>query len=97
VSGNGAASDKYVIGILVKGMTGVRSFLYFGRICMTTSWMAATANAKTYSTIAMMPNVMVADKERCLAAGMDGYISQTSPPEQLFRAIEDSVLVRKET
>ena len=38
--------------------------------------------------IAMTANAMVGDRERCLAAGMDGYISKPIRIEELFEVIE---------
>lgn len=34
---------------------------------------------------------MVGDRERCLAAGMDGYVSKPLNPKDLFTAIEEFV------
>jgi len=39
--------------------------------------------------IAMTAHAMVGDKERCLAAGMDGYIPKSLHPKELFAAIEE--------
>jgi HPt (histidine-containing phosphotransfer) domain-containing protein len=36
----------------------------------------------------MTAYAMVGDRERCLEAGMDGYISKPLQPEELFRSIE---------
>jgi two-component system sensor histidine kinase/response regulator len=41
--------------------------------------------------IAMTANAMVGDKERCLAAGMDGYVSKPIQIKELFKAIESSI------
>jgi signal transduction histidine kinase/DNA-binding response OmpR family regulator len=39
--------------------------------------------------IAMTAHAMVGDKDRCLAAGMDAYVSKPRQPRELFAAIED--------
>ena len=41
--------------------------------------------------IAMTAHAMAGDKERCITAGMDGYISKPLHPRELFAAIEDSL------
>ena len=38
--------------------------------------------------IAMTANAMKGDEERCLAAGMDGYVSKPIDVEHLFTTIE---------
>src|SRR3984893_10579055 len=39
--------------------------------------------------IALTAHAMKGDSERCLAAGMDAYVSKPIQPDQLFRVIED--------
>jgi CheY-like chemotaxis protein len=43
--------------------------------------------------IAMTAHSMKGDKERCLAAGMDGYVSKPISTEELFETIEDATVV----
>ena len=38
--------------------------------------------------IALTAHTMKGDQERCLAAGMDGYVSKPIRPAELFEAIE---------
>jgi len=38
--------------------------------------------------IAMTAHAMVGDKQRCLAAGMDGYVSKPLRPQELFEMLE---------
>jgi CheY-like chemotaxis protein len=41
--------------------------------------------------VAMTAHAMAGDRERCLRAGMDGYVSKPVQPQQLWRAIHDHV------
>jgi len=47
--------------------------------------------------IAMTANAMAGDKERCLKAGMDGYVSKPLNPKELYAAIETSLPASVET
>ncbi len=42
----------------------------------------------TIPVVAITANAMVGERERCLAAGMDGYLSKPYKPHQLFAAVE---------
>jgi len=41
--------------------------------------------------IALTAHAIQGDRERCLAAGMDGYVAKPIQPEELFRTIEEVV------
>ncbi|MGH7671027.1 MAG: response regulator, partial [Gemmatimonadaceae bacterium] len=45
----------------------------------------------TVPVVAITANAMVGERERCLAAGMDGYISKPYKPHELFAAVESTV------
>jgi signal transduction histidine kinase/CheY-like chemotaxis protein len=42
--------------------------------------------------VAMTASAMKGDRERCLEAGMDGYVSKPIDPQQLYQAIEEFAL-----
>jgi two-component system, sensor histidine kinase len=46
--------------------------------------------------IAMTAHAMQGDRDRCLGAGMDAYISKPIQPEEVFEAIEDLVTASRE-
>jgi two-component system, sensor histidine kinase and response regulator len=41
--------------------------------------------------IALTAHAMQGDKDRCLACGMDGYVSKPIKPEELFSTMDDVV------
>jgi len=45
--------------------------------------------------IAMTANAMTGDRDRCLASGMDGYITKPLSVEALFESVEDVQMHRK--
>ena len=46
-----------------------------------------TFSSQALPIVAMTANAMKADKERCLAAGMNGFVSKPIDPEELWRAL----------
>jgi CheY-like chemotaxis protein len=47
--------------------------------------------------IAMTAHAMAGDEERCLAAGMDGYLAKPIDPQRLFQMVEADVMPSGET
>jgi CheY-like chemotaxis protein len=45
-------------------------------------------SARHLPIIAMTASAMRGDRDRCLAAGMDGYVAKPIDPDELFRAVE---------
>ena len=50
---------------------------------------AGEKNGRRLPVIALTAHAMEADRERCLAAGMDGYISKPISPDALFTLLAD--------
>ena len=49
---------------------------------------ASAPQASPVRIIAMTASAMIGDRERCLAAGMDGYVSKPIRDKELFETIE---------
>ena len=47
------------------------------------------AGARRIPIVAVTAHALQGDQERCLAAGMDGYISKPVKPEDLTRTVEE--------
>ena len=50
-------------------------------------------SGKQIPIIAMTADAMAGDKQRCVEAGMDGYISKPLRVEDLFSAIEEALSI----
>ena len=50
---------------------------------------ASARRAAAVRIVAMTAHAMTGDRERCLAAGMDGYLAKPIEPELLFAVVED--------
>jgi len=45
-------------------------------------------HSKHIPIVALTAHAVTGDRERCLAAGMDGYVAKPIRPEELFEQIE---------
>ncbi|MBI4514974.1 MAG: response regulator, partial [Deltaproteobacteria bacterium] len=62
------------------------------RACMLTG--RTQPNSPRVPIIAMTAHAMASDRERCLAAGMDGYLTKPIRPDVLFAQLDEVVSVR---
>ena len=53
-----------------------------------------TYSAEMLPVVAMTANAMQSDKERCLAAGMNGFVSKPINPQELWRALLSGIRLR---
>ena len=58
---------------------------------------AELATGRHIPIIAMTAHAMKGDRERCLEAGMDGYVSKPIKSEELFVAIEQATCIQPQT
>jgi len=71
--------DVILMDLQMPGMDGLEA---------TASIRAAAAGGRRVPIIAMTAHAMKSDRERCLAAGMDGYLSKPIDAAEMFAVIE---------
>jgi two-component system, sensor histidine kinase and response regulator len=81
--------DIVLMDVQMPGMDGLQA---------TVSIRAREANGRRrVPVIALTAHAMEGDRERCLAAGMDGYISKPIQPEVLFAVLAEHTATPHET
>ncbi len=82
----GGIFDVVLMDMQMPVMDGIEATQHIRR-CEAEAAASASAGTSHQIIVAMTANVMPGDRERCLAAGMDGYVSKPVSPQALFEAI----------